>query len=100
MMALESPIEVEGLSSSRGYWRLSDLHWSIREPLTVRLELDGYASQDAYNEGRASLRTIPYTVEINPEDPEDVKVQILVTIRSIGYLEAKSIPEFGGALDV
>lgn len=99
-MALEAPIELKGLSSDKGYWRLSSLIWSIAEPLTVRLSLNGYASQQAFHDGKEPLKNVAYPVEIDPEQPEDAKVQILVTIRHLGYLEAKSIPEMEGALDV
>ncbi len=99
-MGLQAPIELRGLSSDRGYWRLSALHWSIHEPLTVRLSLDGYASQEAFNEGKESLKSISYPVEIDPTSPDNAKLKTLVTIRTLGYLEAKSIPGLEEALDV
>jgi hypothetical protein len=99
-MALEAAIEFQGLTSGKGYWRLSALNWSIDEPLTVRLALHGYASQQAFLEGKEPLKTLPYNVEVDPEHPDNAKVRILITIRNLGYLEAKNIPEMEGALDV
>lgn len=99
-MGLQAPIELQGLTSERGYWRLSSLNWSIDEPLTVRLALNGYASQEAFLEGKEPIRNLPYVVEIDPQLPDNAKVKILVTIRDLGYLEAKNIPEMEGALDV
>jgi hypothetical protein len=99
-MALQAPIELKGLTSEKGYWRLSQLNWGINEPLTVRLTLNGYASQQAFLDGKEPIKELPYIVEIDPEAPDDAKVKILITIRSLGYLEAKSIPEMEGALDV
>ena len=99
-MGLQAPIELRGLTSQKGYWRLSSLAWNIEEPLTVRLSLNGYASQEAFLEGKESIKTLPYVVEIDPAAPDNAKVKILVTIRNLGYLEAKSIPEMEGALDV
>jgi hypothetical protein len=99
-MALEAAIEFQGLTSEKGYWRLSALNWSIDEPLTVRLALNGYASQQAFLEGKEPIKILPYNVEVDPEHPDNAKVKILVTIRSLGYLEAKHIPEMEGALDV
>jgi hypothetical protein len=99
-MGLQAPIELHGLTSEKGYWRLSELHWSINEPLTVRLALNGYASQQAFQDGKEPIKALPYIVEIDPTLPDNAKVKILVTIRSLGYLEAKSIPEMEGALDV
>jgi hypothetical protein len=100
MMGLQAPIEYQGLHSEKGYWRLSELHWSIDEPLTVRLGLNGYASQEAFQDGKAPIQTLPYVVEVDPEHPDNAKVKILVTIRNLGYLEAKTIPQMEGALDV
>ena len=99
-MGLQAHIELNGLSSERGYWRLSSLNWKIEEPFTVRLALNGYASQEAFSEGKEPIKSLPYVVEIDPEQPENAKVKILVTIRNLGYLEAKQIPEMEGALDV
>jgi hypothetical protein len=99
-MGLQAPIELKGLTSDKGYWRLSSLSWSIDEPLTVRLSLNGYASQEAFQEGKEPIKTLLYPVEVDPQAPDNAKVKILVTIRNLGYLEAKNIPEMEGALDV
>lgn len=99
-MGLQAPIELEGLGSDKGYYRLSEVLWTIHEPLTARLRFNGYASQAAFDEGKQPIRELLRVVEADPSNPEDANVRILVTIRSMAYLEAKNIPELEGALDV
>ncbi|NJR41145.1 MAG: hypothetical protein HC781_22765 [Leptolyngbyaceae cyanobacterium CSU_1_4] len=99
-MALQAPIELRGLSSDWGYWRFSALLWSIQEPLTVRLSFDGYASEQAFNDGMESLKSVSHSVELDPTSPDDAKIKLLETIRTQAYLEAKAIPGLEEALDV
>lgn len=100
-MAIVSQINFEGVKVEQAYWRLSALNWVINEPLSVRLEISGYASQQAFNEGKRPLTIRQMTADLTDEEgnPDAAKVEVLIRVRSLAYLEIKRFPEMEGALD-
>lgn len=101
-MALEAPIEFQGLKNERGYWRLKTFSWNSAEPQTARMSVDGYASKEAFEEGAQPLLTREYAKDAVPDDgnPDMVQIEMMVRIGNLAYLEIKSFPEFQGAIDV
>jgi hypothetical protein len=101
-MGLQLAVDLHGADVDKAYLRLSAFHWSIEEPLTARVELHVYASQDAFAQGRQHLKTKEFAIDLTDENgnPDMVKVELLVRVRSLSYLEIKRFPEMEGALDV
>jgi hypothetical protein len=101
-MGLQTPLDLHGVKVPTAYWRLTSFVWGVAEPLTVRLEIAAYASKAAFDEGRQSLETRSLTVDLTDANgnPDLVKVELLVRVRSLAYLEIKRFPEMEGALDV
>jgi hypothetical protein len=101
-MGLLAELNLEGVEVKEAYWRLAKLVWEIDEPLSVRLEIAGYASKKAFEEGKNPLIVRQLTADLTDEEgnPDVAKVQLLVRVRSLAYLEIKRFPEMEGALDV
>jgi hypothetical protein len=101
-MGLQSPINLHGLSNEAGYWRLAGFSWSINEPLTARMTINGYASKNAFDEGLPPLVSKELSTEMTSEDGQVdlVKVEMLVRVRGLAYMEIKRFPEFNEAIDV
>lgn len=101
-MGLLAHLELEGVEVESAYWRLSALNWVINEPLSVRLEISGYASQRAFEEGKRPLMIRQMTADLTDDEgnPDAAKVEVLIRVRSLAYFEIKRFPEMEGALDV
>jgi hypothetical protein len=101
-MGLGAPIEFHGLGSKNGYYRLAGVNWAIEEPTTVRLKLHGYASKAAFDEGKPPLFSQDRSVDVVDDrgNPDMAKVEILVRVRELSYLEIKRFPEFSEAIDL
>jgi hypothetical protein len=102
MMALEAPIEFQGLKNERGYWRLKSFSWNSAEPQTARMSVDGYASKESFEEGVQPLVTREYVKDAVSEDgnTDMVQIEMMVRIGNLAYMEIKSFPEFNKAIDV
>jgi hypothetical protein len=101
-MGLVAQLDLEGIEVKEAYWRLSALNWVINEPLSVRLEISGYASKEAFEAGKRPLIIRQMTADLTDEagNPDGAKVEMLVRVRSLAYLEIKRFPEMEGALDI
>jgi hypothetical protein len=101
-MALLALLDLEGVEVKEAYWRLSALNWVINEPLSVRLEISGYASKAAFDAGKNPLMTRQMTADLTNDEghPDAAKVEMLIRVRSLAYMEIKRFPEMEGALDV
>lgn len=101
-MGLLLAVDFHGADIENAYLRLSHFSWSIAEPMTARVELHVYASQEAFTQGRQHLKTKQFVIDLTDENgnPDMVKIELLVRVRSLSYLEIKRFPEMEGALDV
>ncbi len=95
-MALLNLMNLEGFSIDYAYWRVGSLEWNTNERLIVRIRIDGYASQEAYDEGNTAIRS--FYKEISLEDP--ALQDIVNNIKSYCYSNIKQQDEFSSALDV
>jgi hypothetical protein len=100
-MALQAPIELNGLGNDKGYWRLGSFSWSIEEPTTTRLNLNGYASKEAFQAGKPPVVVRELVTDaLKPDGQMDlVQVEMMVRVRELAYLEIKRFPEFNEAID-
>ena len=68
-MGLQAPIELAGLSNDKGYYRMSEVHWTIDEPLSARIRFNGYASQEAIQEGKEPIKQLHRVIDLDPANP-------------------------------
>jgi hypothetical protein len=100
-MGLQAPIELHGLGNEKGYWRLAAFTWTIDEPTTTRLKLNGYASKEAFESGNLPVVVREFMADaVKPDGSMDlIQVEMMVRVRELAYLEIKQFPDFIGAID-
>jgi hypothetical protein len=66
------------------------------------MKLNGYASKAAFEAGLPALVTEDFATDMTTEDgqPDPVKLEVLVRVRGLAYLEIKKFPDFNEAIDV
>jgi hypothetical protein len=95
-MALESEINIEGLTKTDGYWRVTAINWDASRAGDIRVALSAYASKQSYEEGKREIETEIILVPIN--NPS--MLSLFNTCRGSAYANAKQIERFSKAKDV
>lgn len=95
-MALESEINIEGLTKKDGYWRVSSINWDATRAGHIRVVLNAYASKKSYEEGRKEIENEVIFIPVN--NPE--MLSLFNTCRTSAYANAKQLDRFSQAKDV
>jgi hypothetical protein len=95
-MAIEAPLNLEGLTKEDGYWRVTGINWDSVRAGYIRVILSGYASEEAYIEGMREIET-----EIIYVSVDNAEMRALFnTCRTSAYANAKQLDRFTDAKDV
>lgn len=98
-MALLNELNLEGFSIALAYWRIGSFEWNTNDPKTIRLRVDGYASQSAYQSGSTALQSFNKELHMDLADPSDPKPGLFNEIRATCYSELKDMPDFEQSRD-
>ncbi|HEY9696744.1 MAG TPA: hypothetical protein V6D10_05745 [Trichocoleus sp.] len=101
-MAFQSLVEVQGLSSSSGYWRvgLILIDTSDLSRIHIAVRVDGYASEEARLNGYFAIESIPYEFDLIPDNTGADEAQLMSRIKAWVYEKLTRMERWEGAPEV
>lgn len=97
-MALQKSIDFRGLPVESAYWRVQGMTWTA--PASLVVSVDVYASAESRNNETEPLFRESFQLPFDISDPNTNVAIAFNQIRTLLYGALKSLPEFGGAVDV
>lgn len=101
-MAFQDLIGFQGLSSPEGYWRVGQISIDTSDLFQIRLSvrLDGYASEQARDEGNSAIESLFYDFILTPENTGAVEAQLVDGFRGWIYNKLGEVDRWQGKPEV